>query len=243
MHKILILSCLLSTWTILFAQNDSVVKYDDSDIAPIEFSQEDFEAYKEDPAFDYEEIKTESTWWTDIMNWFYNILRRFFEWIFGVGNAEGYLAAFMKILPYLLLVLFLYLVIRFFVRSNLYGIGRNRKNPNVVSLSEEEHIIKNEDIQTLIGNALAEKKYRLAIRYYYLYILQLLSERDLIDWQQQKTNDDYMTELAESDFKNEFRRATMLYDYVWYGEFEIDQERFDKAETVFKSLKNAITNV
>lgn len=243
MHKTLILLWLLFTWTFFYAQNDSIVKYDSSNIEPIEFRQQDIESYQQDDAFNYEEIKNESTWWTDIVNWFYNILRRFFEWIFGVGNAEGYLAVFLEILPYLLLVLFLYLVIRFFVRSKLYGFGKNRKNPNVVSLSEEEHIIKNEDIQQLINKALADKKFRLAIRYYYLYILQLLSERELIDWQQQKTNDDYMTELSESPFKNEFRKATTLYDYVWYGEFEIDQERFQKAENVFQSLKNAIANV
>lgn len=243
MRKKLILSYLLLSWTIFFAQNDSIVKYDESDIEPIEFSKEDLDTYKNDSAFNYEEVKIESSWWTDLTNWFYTMLRRFFEWIFGVGNAEGYLAVFLEILPYLLLALFLYLVIRFFVNSNMYGIGKNKKNPNVVSLSEEEHIIKNEDIQQLIKNALADKNYRLAIRYYYLYILQLLSERELIDWQQQKTNDDYITELSESTLKNDFGKATLLYDYVWYGEFDIDHERYQKAEVVFNSLKKAITDV
>ncbi len=237
------LSYLLLSWTIIFAQNDSIVKYDTSDLQSIELSSEDLDTYKNDSDFNYEEAKTESGWWTDVTNWFYNILRRFFEWIFGVGNAEGYLAVFLKILPYLLLALFLYLVIRFFVKSNIMGIGQNKKNPNVVTLSEEEHIIKNEDIQELIKKALADQNYRLAIRYYYLYILQLLSERDLIDWQQQKTNDDYMAELSESSFKNDFAKATLLYDYVWYGEFELDHERYTKAELVFASLKKSIADV
>nr|WP_321413863.1 DUF4129 domain-containing protein [uncultured Allomuricauda sp.] len=243
MVKKLMLSYLLLSWTIIFAQNDSIVKYDTSDLQSIELSSEDLDTYKNDSDFNYEEAKTESGWWTDVTNWFYNILRRFFEWIFGVGNAEGYLAVFLKILPYLLLALFLYLVIRFFVKSNIMGIGQNKKNPNVVTLSEEEHIIKNEDIQELIKKALADQNYRLAIRYYYLYILQLLSERDLIDWQQQKTNDDYMAELSESSFKNDFAKATLLYDYVWYGEFELDHERYTKAELVFASLKKSIADV
>ncbi len=243
MHRILILSYLLFSWTILFAQNDTIVKYDGSDIEPIEFSKEDLNTYKNDKAFNYEEIEPENSWWSDITNWFYNMLRRFFEWIFGVGNAEGYLAVFLEILPYLFLVFFLYLVIRFFVNSNLQGMGKNKKNPNVVSLSEDEHIIKNEDIRQLIKNAVLDKNYRLAIRYYYLLILQLLSEKELIDWQQQKTNDDYMAELSESGLLNEFGKATLLYDYVWYGEFEIDQERYKKAEVVFKSLKSSLIDV
>jgi hypothetical protein len=243
MHRLLILSYLFFSWTMLLAQNDSIVRYDTSDIDPIEFSEEDFDSYKQDSAFNYEEVETDNTWWTNITNWFYNILRRFFEWIFGVGNAEGYLAVFLEILPYLLLALFLYLVIRFFVKSNMQGMDKNRKNPNVVSLSEDEHIIKNEDIQQLIKNALAEQNYRLAIRYYYLYILQLLSEREMIDWQQQKTNDDYLAELSESALKNEFGKATLLYDYVWYGEFDLDRSRYEKAEKVFIDLKNAMANV
>ncbi|MCK0161993.1 DUF4129 domain-containing protein [Allomuricauda sp. F6463D] len=237
------MSYLLFSWTILFAQNDTIVKYDESDVTPIGFTKEDLGNYNSDSAFNYEEVKVENNWWTDITNWFYNIVRRFFEWIFGVGNAEGYLAVFLEILPYLLLALFLYLVIRFFVKSNMQGVGKNKKNPNVVSLSEDEHIIKNEDIQQLIKNALNDKNYRLAIRYYYLFILQLLSEKELIDWQQQKTNDDYLEELSESNLKNAFGKTTLLYDYVWYGEFEIDRERYQQAEVVFESLKNTLTNV
>lgn len=243
MQKLLILSYVLFSWTILFAQNDTLVKYDKSDIAPVQFQKSDLDTYKNDSKFNYEEVKTESTWFTDVINWFYNLLRRFFEWIFGVGNAEGYLAVFLEILPYLLLALFLYLVIRFFVRSNIQGKGKKNKNPNMVSLSEDEHIIKNEDIEQLIKNALSDKNYRLAIRYQYLFILQLLSEHEWIDWQQQKTNDDYLEELSTSPLLDDFGRATVLYDYVWYGEFELNRERYTKAETIFKSLKNALNNV
>ncbi|WP_293295985.1 DUF4129 domain-containing protein [Allomuricauda sp.] len=243
MQKLLILSFVLFSWTILFAQNDTLVKYDKSDIAPVQFQKSDLDTYKNDSKFNYEEVKTESTWFTDVINWFYNLLRRFFEWIFGVGNAEGYLAVFLEILPYLLLALFLYLVIRFFVRSNIQGKGKKNKNPNMVSLSEDEHIIKNADIEQLIKNALNDKNYRLAIRYQYLFILQLLSEHEWIDWQQQKTNDDYLEELSTSPLLDDFGRATVLYDYVWYGEFELNRERYTKAETIFKSLKNALNNV
>lgn len=243
MQKLLILSYVLFSWTILFAQNDTLVMYDKSDIAPVQFQKSDLDTYKNDSKFNYDEVKTESTWFTDVINWFYNLLRRFFEWIFGVGNAEGYLAVFLEILPYLLLALFLYLVIRFFVRSNIQGKGKKNKNPNMVSLSEDEHIIKNADIEQLIKNALNDKNYRLAIRYQYLFILQLLSEHEWIDWQQQKTNDDYLEELSTSPLLDDFGRATVLYDYVWYGEFELNWERYTKAETIFKSLKNALNNV
>nr|WP_299383610.1 DUF4129 domain-containing protein [Allomuricauda sp.] len=225
----------------LWAQNDTLVQYDDSRVVPLEISQEDIQRYLEDDQFDYVIVKQDNNWWEDFKNWLYNLLLQLFEWLFGVEEAVGTMAAFLNILPYVLLGILLFLIIRFFVKSKTRSLIYSQRNPNIVTLSEEERIIKTEDIQKLIKNALADKNYRLAIRYYYLFILKLLSEKELIDWQLQKTNDDYMDELSNSVLKKPFGRATLLYDYIWYGEFYIDQDRYYKAEQVFVSLKNSIT--
>ena len=121
------------------------------------------------------------------------------------------------------------------------GINLAKKNLSNVTLSEEEHIIKNEDIQQLIENALEDKNYRLAVRYYYLYILKIISEKELIDWQLQKTNDDYQKELSQSKYATPFVTITRLYDYIWYGDFTIDESKYNKAAEEFIKLQNSIT--
>lgn len=240
MQKVRFLVVLLLVWQRSMSQNDTLVRYDATDVVPIDITQEDLKPYQEDEAFNYEVVKADNTWWDAVKNWFYNLLIGFFEWLFGVEQAVGYLAAFLKILPYILLAILLFLIIRFFIKANTRSLIYTQNNPNLVSLSEEERIIKNEDIQKLIKDALAQNNFRLAIRYYYLYILKLLTERELIDWQLQKTNDDYINELIPKELKSPFSRATLLYDYIWYGEFNIDQERYAKAEQVFDSLKKTI---
>ncbi|MEM7486679.1 MAG: DUF4129 domain-containing protein [Bacteroidota bacterium] len=240
MLKKLFLGFVLLYWVNSFSQNDSIVNYDTSEITPFEISKEDLRTYQEDESFDYEVAKVEKTWWDDVKNWFYSVLRRFFEWLFGVDEAVGYLAYFLKIVPYLLLAVLLFLIIRFFIKANTRSLIYSQQNPNLVDLSEEERIIKTQDIQKLIKEALSKNDYRLAIRYYYLFILKLLSERELIEWQLQKTNDDYINELSGSSLKNAFAKATLLYDYIWYGEFAIDQQNYSKAEAVFTSLKKSI---
>tara|TARA_Y100001935_G_C17295050_1_gene505636 strand:- start:1942 stop:2346 length:405 start_codon:yes stop_codon:yes gene_type:complete len=130
-------------------------------------------------------------------------------------------------------------MVRFFVKSQVSPF-LDSKNPNTVILTEEERIIKSENIQDLIKEALANKNYRLAIRYYYLYILKLLSNKELIDWQLQKTNDDYLHELSNGSLKKAFAKATFLYDYVWYGEFQLDESKYQQAERTFKALQNSI---
>ncbi|MEM9648227.1 MAG: DUF4129 domain-containing protein [Bacteroidota bacterium] len=240
MQKIWLLVLLLLIWQKGSAQNDSLVKQDRSDIVPLEISKDDLKTYLEDDAFNYEIVKTDNSWLDAIKNWFYNLLIGFFEWLFGVEQAVGYLAVFLRFLPYILLAILLFLIIRFFIKANTRSFIYSQKNPNLVVLSEEERIIKTENIQELIKEALAQKNYRLAIRYYYLFILKILSEKELIDWQLQKTNDDYIRELSGSALKSPFSKATLLYDYIWYGEFNIDHERYTKAENIFVSLKNAI---
>ncbi len=220
------------------AQQDSLtVKYDSKRLEVQKISEEDLNKFKEDPKFDYEIVESNPTWWDDFKTWLGNLFLRFFEWIFGVEEAAGVLAAFLRILPYILLALLLFLLIRFFMNVNSSARANSESKKPFVALSEEEHIIKNEDIQVLIQKALDAKNYRLAVRYYYLYILQLMSEKELIDWQLQKTNHDYEAEIETPDIKKAFTKITRLYDYVWYGDFGINGAQYQKAEVLFSALQ------
>lgn len=223
------------------AQQDSItVKFDDRELTVSEITESDLEPFRNDEKFNYEIEKVDNSWWEGVKNWFYNILRRFFEWLFGVDAAPNYIAIFLRYVPYLLLGLLLFLVVRFFIKANTKNILFAKNNEGTVILSEEERIIKTEDIQSLIKKALEEKNYRLAIRYYYLFLLKLLTERELIAWELQKTNKDYLHELSQSTLRPLFEKVTVLYDYIWYGEFQIDGEGYERAKHSFDQLKKSI---
>jgi hypothetical protein len=160
--------------------------------------------------------------------------------LFGVEKATGFLALFFRLIPYILLGILLYILIKFFIGANARSLLQAQKSKGAVSLSEEERIIKNEDITQLIKEALKVGDYRLAVRFYYLYILQLMTEKELIVWQLQKTNDDYIEELIKAKLQGPFKDLTYLYDYIWYGNFPIDQASFLTAEKKFLSLKKNI---
>ncbi|WP_299528699.1 DUF4129 domain-containing protein [Ulvibacterium sp.] len=242
MAKLLPFYCLLILGIIsALGQKDSTgIVFDKGPLEIQEIMDEDLLAYRSDPDFNYEVIKSEPTWWDNFLTWLWNLLLRFFEWLFGVEKAAGFLAEFFSWIPYILLGLLLFLLIRFFINVNARSLLYSKKNQSLITLSEEERIIKNEDIQQLIQNALQQKDYRLAIRYYYLYILKILSEAEIIDWQLQKTNADYISEIEEPELKQPFGHVTRLYDYIWYGGFHIDEGRYTRFETTFASLKKRI---
>lgn len=244
MQKIFfIFSVLMFGLLSLSAQQDSTaVQYDTAKLDVQEINEEDLSKYQNDPKFDYEVVETNPTWWDDFKTWVGNLLEQLFEWVFGVEEAAGMLVIFLRIIPYLLLALLLFLLIRFFLKVNASApIGKDQGKA-FVGLSEEEHIIKNEDIQALIQKALADNNYRLAIRYSYLYSLQLMSDKELIDWQIQKTNHDYLAEIKKPDLQKSFSKITRIYDYTWYGDFAIDEAKYQKAETVFSRLQTLLKN-
>ena len=229
--------------TLVRAQRDSLeVRFDDAPMTIEHITDEDLQPYHDDPNFNYEVATVERTWWNDFTDWIGNLFLRFFEWLFGGEKAAGYLVVFLRVLPYVLLGILIFILIKFFLNVNANRLLQAKKEDAYVGLSEEEHIIKNEDIQELIRRALAEKNYRLAIRYYYLFTLQLLTDKDLIDWQLQKTNDDYLKELKSTDLQEPFRTITRLYDYIWYGNFDLDETKYFKAERVFIKLQKTLAN-
>lgn len=223
------------------AQNKESVHFDDAPIWQQSISEDDLESYKSNSEFDYTEKAVEEGWLDKLVVWLQNILRKFWEAIFGVGTATGFLYFMFKIFPYLLLAILLFLLLRFFLKVNANALITHANAQGTVNLSEEEYIIKNEDIPALIKQAVSEQNFRLAIRYYYLLTLKLLTANELIKWKPQKTNEDYINEFTSADLKNNFKNLTKIYDYVWYGEFSVDATKYEHLKVPFESLNNSMS--
>ena len=235
--------CIFLIPSVAFAQKDSLsVRYDTSSyIKKKEFNNDNLNDYRTDKEFNYEVKKREPTLLEKIWDWLKRILLKILSWIFGVEKATGILSAILRVLPYIIAGLVLFFIIKFFLKVNMRNmIDGHSNNTSTVTLTEEEELIKNEDINSLINKAIEDKNYRLAIRYYYLLILQKLSNSNVINWEQQKTNEDYIKEIQQEAIKNKFISSTYLYDFVWYGNFEVDETAFLKAQHKFNELSKLI---
>ena len=221
-------------------QEERAVKTDSSTIDVKEISEAELESYKKDKDFNYIEETEKNNLFSKFMSWLNNILKKIFESIFGIGNAGGILYFIFNILPYAILAFLLYLLVKFFLKVNSNSIITSSQSTPTVVFTEEEQILKNEDIQVLINEAVNQKNYRLAIRYYYLLSLKYLSENQIILWQLEKTNNDYIAEIKKEKLQHEFENITKIYDHVWYGEFSIDKTKFETLRVSFENLNNSI---
>ena len=70
----------------------------------------------------------------------------------------------------------------------------------------------------------------------YLKCLKVLANKKTIEWHFDKTNTDYLNEIKDSKLKVLFKRVSYIYDYVWYGEFPIDADGFNRNTSDFNKL-------
>ncbi len=99
------------------------------------------------------------------------------------------------------------------------------------------------DLDALLREAEAARQYRLAVRLGYLRVLRQLSDRQLINWQPDKTNHDYLYELPPGPLPEAFRELTRQFEYVWYGEQDdLSATDYDRARTTREAFQHRLTS-
>ena len=151
----------------------------------------------------------------------------------NLSGTDFFSSIFGIIFWILAIGLFCYLVYRLFL-SNSSFLSRNRKNSTAdITVAQEEN---SNDPDSLLRNAIRNGNYRLAVRYLYLQSLQRLSEKKFIEINSNKTNYEYVTEMRRHKFANEFASLTLQYEYVWYGEYPVDEKLFEQIQNGFSQF-------
>jgi len=94
----------------------------------------------------------------------------------------------------------------------------------------------------LINKALNEQNYRLATRLLFLRLLRSMSEKNIIAYGIDKTNMDYMFELGNTKYSKDFMQASRTYEYVWYGNFNVEQPQFLRIKQLLDNVNQKIIN-
>ena len=136
---------------------------------------------------------------------------------------------------------FLAVLIWFLISSNVVVFRRRSKT---LANADDDHA--NENIfeinyQQEINKAVNENNYRLAVRLMFLRLLKNLSERNVIQYKQGRTNYDYLVQLNNTGYYKDFFRITRNYEYAWYGEFDVSSETFKVIKTEFENFDNRLS--
>jgi hypothetical protein len=214
-------------------QKPLVIKSDSGLINIRTFEQAAINKYKAQKNFQYgTEYQTALSLWDRFWHWFWNFFNR------AISDASSN-NIINKISLVALICLGVYLIIK------LSGVGvlqlfTTRSKPVALPYSEAPENIHEIDFGPEIERAIKNVDYRLAVRMLYLKCLKQLSDSGLITWQIDKTNSNYIAELVNSTRKDKFALLTRQFEYIWYGEFNIDQLTFTEIHDDFKEFQRGL---
>ncbi|MGV8915627.1 MAG: DUF4129 domain-containing protein [Kaistella sp.] len=198
--------------------------------------QEKFRSKYKSPDFDYTTTKPTESLFQKLQKRIVKILEAIFGQIDSLKGAT-YAVYILRFFAIVLGALFLYFLIRFLLNKNgNFFFGKKNQKFDIANQDIQENIHAINFPQT-IENYESQKDFRSAIRYRFLFILKKLSDKNLLNWNPEKTNKDYLAELKNSSLKENFSELVYIFDYVWYGEFEVTEVDYAYFKEKFLNFK------
>ena len=146
---------------------------------------------------------------------------------------------FQTLLWLAIIVGFATFLIMYLSNSNV-GLFRKSSNITIKEDNVDTNDIFSINYQREIDKAVGMSNYRLAVRLMFLRLLKNLSDKNIIQYKQDSTNFDYLLQLQPTGMYADFFKLTRNYEYSWYGQFDIDKEKFDVIKNDFDKFERKI---
>ncbi len=219
-----------------YAQDTVTVQIDSADIETRAFSS-DLKAKYSNADFVYEVKTAELNFWDRFLAALAQWLRSFFD-IATEETSLNIAANIVRVICVVIILFVIYLIVKMILnKEGKWIFGPSGK---IIRYEDVESNIHEADFEKLIADSKRLGEKRLTIRYYYLWMLKKMSERGIIIWDAEKTNSDYLYEIKSEEQKSRFAYLSYLYDYIWYGEFPVDDVMFEKSVDAFEQSIRAI---
>jgi hypothetical protein len=220
----------LPSFSVVYGQTNPVgsVPEDSTLIVPRSPDVKHIEAFRNDRDYNYHNDPVPSA--NPLEGWLKWITRKFVS-LFSSEYYGGFLQYAAMAIMAGLVIFFLY---KAKVLEHVFSSERADAPGEYVVGEENIHEINFEES---IADALEKGDYRLGIRLQYLKLLKLLTNRELIYWKPSQTNQRYLQELEKYPFHEDFVHITRYFEFVWYGDFQIDEAEFKEMKAFANSFQ------
>lgn len=207
--------------------------FDTSRVTVRNFNAGKIQGYTSDPAFKYETANE-----APVSSW-----DRFWIWVWYKVNELMSKPATARTLKVISITAASALLVYFLIRlSGMNNSGLFGKKNTGDSL---QYVTRDEDIYSINFNqalqqAINSRNFRLAIRLLYLQSLKNLADRMLIQWQINKTNSAYVSELKDELQQKDFHRLTMQFENNWYGNMPVHEHEFAAVREQFEQFNRQL---
>lgn len=190
------------------------------------------DTYSKQKEFIYDDVAVAKlSLWDRFWRWFWKT-------VYGLLNSKNVGGLIRYGLTALAIAIVVFIIIKLTGVDFKLFFGKSK----TVSVPYEESLenIHEIDFDEQLTQALANGNYRLAVRLLYLRTLKKLTDKNLIYWQLEKTNQAYVAELTDEKQQAAFKLLTNQFEYIWYGEFFIDKNTFSSINESFQQFNQQL---
>lgn len=171
------------------------------------------------------------------------MIEKFLEWLaeilFGKAGYDNVNTA-RQILIWSIIILSIVIIVWLLSRSELVSLVKPKSKATAFNFSDVTEDLGTINFDQKINEAEKQSDYRLAIRWHYLKILFVLDKKGLISFASFKTNIDYSNELKGKAYHPGFIKLSRIYEYVWYGQFELNEASYQSNASEFKTIEKQL---
>jgi hypothetical protein len=233
--RIVFLFFCLSLAPIAYSANEQgkikkAISYDAAVVTIRDIPSKELNKLLDDPDYGYTEVsKAHKT-----------IFERFIQWLLiklgkSLNSETGEIS--ITVVEYLLIALAIGLIIFLLLKNNIRSLFYGKSATVSLDFTESTEDINEINFDERIADEVSKRDFRKAIRLHFLRVLKELSAQKLIIWQLDKTNTDYSKELRNSKYSHQFEELIRLYEYIWYGDFKLDEVNFLMVIQKFNQFK------
>ena len=171
---------------------------------------------------DYNYVKSLSplpkTAWERFKEWAWEKIVDFFD------NRAGNLT--IRIIKYIVVAAAICLIVFLLLKNDARALFYKKGASISPDFTESIDDIREINFEERIAEEVSRREFRKAVRLYFLKLIKELHQHRLINWKLDKTNTDYLKELKSSGYYQQFAELSRLYEYIWYGDFPLDENGF-----------------
>ncbi len=219
----------MTSLNVALSQNDTIPQREITKLELRQFDGNKLADYHSDDDYNYDAYRDVQE---GAFQRFLNRVWRWFRELFSSGPTGRIMEIALYVIAFGVLV---FLIVKLTGMEATAFFRKARTGDQDFEISEES--LDQINFEEEIAKAKSEKQWRIAIRLIYLYSLKTLADRQMIFIKKGKTNHEYLYELEDKEWKEDFSSLCFIFDYTWYGHFEGNEELVKRAESNLMSIQ------
>ncbi|TAJ14634.1 hypothetical protein DMA11_04490 [Marinilabiliaceae bacterium JC017] len=214
-------------------QQDTIPAWDNSAVDYRKPAADTITYYKQLPRYQYDLANDSESFWSRLWRFLGRLLM-------GTGQH-------MSVIGYILLGLAILSLLVFIIRlsgmpiKGLFMFSRSTPVTDI-SFSGDNYEIENANLDKQLELYIANGAFREATRVLFILCLRSLNNMNLINWKPWKTDREYYYEIKNKDHKQVFRQLILRYEYIWYGQFQVNDQEFYAIKAMFDHFSSDLKN-